>query len=189
MSRVHNFSAGPAALPVEVLERARAEMLDYGGTGMSVMEMSHRSKAFIDIAERAEADLIELLKVPADYKVLFLQGGATLQFSMVPLNLLGSASSADYVNTGAWSVQGDQRSAAILCGECGGLFGSERVRSHTRIAPLEARPRAPPICTSVPMRPLAACSFMNCRTSAIARWWWTCLRTFCRGRSMCPAVV
>ena len=105
MSRVHNFSAGPAALPVEVLERARAEMLDYGGTGMSVMEMSHRSKAFIDIAERAEADLIELLSVPADYKVLFLQGGATLQFSMVPLNLLGSATSADYVNTGAWSVK------------------------------------------------------------------------------------
>ncbi|MEZ5557141.1 MAG: 3-phosphoserine/phosphohydroxythreonine transaminase [Pseudomonadales bacterium] len=108
MSRVFNFSAGPAALPTEVLETARQEMLDYRGTGMSVMEMSHRSKAFIDIAERAEADLIELLGVPDDYKVLFLQGGATLQFAMVPLNLLGAHRRADYVNTGAWSTKAIQ---------------------------------------------------------------------------------
>jgi len=101
--RVFNFSAGPAALPVEVLERARDEMLDYQGTGMSVMEMSHRSSAFIDIAERAEADFRELLAVPDDYAVLFLQGGATSQFAAVPLNLLGGKSSADYVNTGSWS--------------------------------------------------------------------------------------
>jgi phosphoserine aminotransferase len=105
MSRVFNFSAGPAALPTEVLERASAEMLDYAGTGMSVMEMSHRSRAFIDIAERAEADLIELLSVPDDYKVLFLQGGATTQFAMVPLNLLDGAVRADYVNTGSWSTK------------------------------------------------------------------------------------
>jgi phosphoserine aminotransferase len=103
MSRVFNFSAGPAALPVEVLETARQELLDYRGTGMSVMEMSHRSKAFIDIAERATADLAELLKVPDDYRLLFLQGGATTQFAMVPLNLLGERGSADYVNTGSWS--------------------------------------------------------------------------------------
>ena len=103
MTRVHNFSAGPAALPAAVLERASAEMLDYAGTGMSVMEMSHRSKAFIDIAERAEADLIELLGVPDDYKVLFLQGGATTQFAMVPMNLLNGSVRADYVNTGSWS--------------------------------------------------------------------------------------
>jgi phosphoserine aminotransferase len=105
MTRVFNFSAGPAALPQEVLEQARAEMLDYRGTGMSVMEMSHRSKAFIDIAERAEADLIELLDVPDDYKVLFLQGGATTQFAMVPMNLLDGAVRADYVNTGSWSTK------------------------------------------------------------------------------------
>ena len=86
-----------------MLERASAEMLDYAGTGMSVMEMSHRSKAFVDIAERAEADLIELLGVPDDYKVLFLQGGATTQFAMVPMNLLNGAVRADYVNTGSWS--------------------------------------------------------------------------------------
>jgi phosphoserine aminotransferase len=103
MSRVFNFSAGPAALPVEVLETARDELLDYRGTGMSVMEMSHRSKAFIDIAEQAEADLIELLGVPDDYEVLFLQGGATTQFAMVPMNLLGGRAVADYVNTGTWS--------------------------------------------------------------------------------------
>jgi phosphoserine aminotransferase len=111
MSRVHNFSAGPAALPVEVLERARAEMLDYRGSGMSVMEMSHRSKEFIGIAEKAEADLVELLGVPADYQVLFLQGGATLQFAMVPMNLLGERGSADYVNTGAWSTKAIEEAA------------------------------------------------------------------------------
>jgi phosphoserine aminotransferase len=105
MSRVFNFSAGPAALPTEVLEKASREMLDYGGTGMSVMEMSHRSRAFIDIAERAEADFIELLNIPEDYKVLFLQGGATTQFAMVPMNLLDGAVRADYVNTGSWSVK------------------------------------------------------------------------------------
>jgi phosphoserine aminotransferase len=105
MTRVHNFSAGPAALPVEVLEQAQREMLDYRGTGMSVMEMSHRSKAFIEVAETARADLIELLGVPDGYEVLFLQGGATLQFAMVPLNLLGERRVADYLNTGAWSTK------------------------------------------------------------------------------------
>ena len=105
MSRVFNFSAGPAALPTEVLERASEEMLDYQGTGMSVMEMSHRSPAFIEIAERAEAGLVELLAIPDDYQVLFLQGGATLQFAMVPLNLLDGRLHADYVHTGAWSAK------------------------------------------------------------------------------------
>ena len=87
MSRVFNFSAGPAALPAEVLEQLRDEMLDWHGQGMSVMEMSHRGKAFVGIAEQAEADLRELLAVPANYKVLFLQGGATAQFAAIPLNL------------------------------------------------------------------------------------------------------
>jgi len=84
--RVHNFSAGPAALPLPVLEQARDELLDWQG-GMSVMEVSHRSRAFIAVAERAEADLRELLAIPADYRVLFMQGGAAAQFSAVPLNL------------------------------------------------------------------------------------------------------
>ena len=103
MTRVFNFSPGPAALPAEVLEQARDEMLDWHGTGMSVMEMSHRSKAFISIAEQAEAGLRELLAIPANYKVLFMQGGATLQFAAVPLNLAAAGQRVDYVNTGAWS--------------------------------------------------------------------------------------
>ena len=103
MTRVYNFSAGPAVLPEEVLAQAAAEMSDWHGSGMSVMEMSHRGKEFLSIAEKAEADLRELLKIPASYKVLFLQGGATLQFAMVPLNLMAGKKSADYVNTGQWS--------------------------------------------------------------------------------------
>ncbi|WP_349261184.1 3-phosphoserine/phosphohydroxythreonine transaminase [Povalibacter sp.] len=103
MMRVYNFSPGPAVLPQEVLEQAREEMLDWRGTGMSVMEMSHRGKAFVSIAETAEADVRELLNVPANYKVLFLQGGATAQFAGIPLNLATPDSTVDYVNTGAWS--------------------------------------------------------------------------------------
>lgn len=103
MTRVFNFSAGPAALPQAVLERARDEMLDWNGSGMSVMEMSHRGKEFMSIAEQAEQDLREIMAIPSNYKVLFLQGGASSQFGMVPLNLLKGKSTADYVNTGAWS--------------------------------------------------------------------------------------
>ncbi len=103
MTRVFNFSAGPGALPQEVLEQARQEMLDWQDSGMSVMEMSHRGKEFMSIAAQAEADLRELLAVPDNYKVLFLQGGASAQFAMVPLNLLRGKRSADYINTGAWS--------------------------------------------------------------------------------------
>jgi phosphoserine aminotransferase len=101
--RAFNFSAGPAALPTEVLEIAQHEMLDYQGKGLSVMEMSHRSDEFIAIAATAEADCRSLLGLSDDYAVLFLQGGATGQFSAVPLNLLGEKTSADYVNTGAWA--------------------------------------------------------------------------------------
>lgn len=103
MTRKYNFSAGPAALPQEVLERAKEEMLDWHGSGMSVMEMSHRGKEFLSIAERAESDLRELLGIPNHYEVMFLQGGASSQFAMVPLNLLGDKRTADYVNTGQWS--------------------------------------------------------------------------------------
>ncbi len=103
MARAYNFSAGPAVLPEEVLRQAQEEMLDWRGSGMSVMEMSHRGKEFVSIAEQAEADLRELLAVPDNYKVLFLQGGASTQFAMIPLNLLQGKSSADYINTGSWS--------------------------------------------------------------------------------------
>jgi phosphoserine aminotransferase len=103
MARVYNFSAGPAALPEEVLQQAQTEMLDWQGSGMSVMEMSHRGKEFLSIAQKAEADLREIMAIPENYKVLFLQGGASLQFAMVPLNLLNGKTGADYINTGAWS--------------------------------------------------------------------------------------
>src|SRR4051812_36153240 len=103
MSRIFNFSAGPAMLPAEVLSRAGDEMLDWQGSGMSVMEMSHRGKEFISIYEEAERDLRELLAIPVNYEVLFLQGGATLQFAQVPMNLLHGKGKADYVVTGEWS--------------------------------------------------------------------------------------
>jgi len=103
MSRILNFSAGPAMLPAEVLARAGDEVLDWRGTGMSVMEMSHRGSEFISIAEEAEADLRALAAIPADYRVLFLQGGATLQFAQIPMNLLAGKSKEDYVVTGEWS--------------------------------------------------------------------------------------
>ncbi len=102
MGRIYNFSAGPAVLPEEVLKEAALEMLDYKGTGMSVMEMSHRSKAFETIISDAEADLRELMNIPNNYKVMFLQGGASLQFSMIPQNLM-KAGVADYIITGQWA--------------------------------------------------------------------------------------
>lgn len=103
MSRVFNFSAGPSALPQPVLERVQEELLDWRGLGASVMEISHRSNAFMDLAEESEADLRTLLALPDHYAVLFLQGGAQMQFSMVPLNLLGENGRADYIDTGHWS--------------------------------------------------------------------------------------
>jgi len=103
MSRVFNFSAGPAALPADVLQQASDEMLDWHGSGMSVMEMSHRGKDFMSIATKTEADLRSLMAIPDNYKVLFLQGGASSQFAMVPINLLNDKTSADYLLTGQWS--------------------------------------------------------------------------------------
>ncbi len=103
MARVYNFSAGPAVLPEPVLQKAADEMLDYKGTGMSVMEMSHRSSAFKEIIDSAEDNLRKLMDVPENYHILFLQGGASSQFAMVPLNLIGRTGKADYINTGAWS--------------------------------------------------------------------------------------
>lgn len=101
--RAYNFCAGPAALPEVVLQQAQAKLLDYQGKGLSVMEMSHRSADYVAIAEQAEQDLRDLMNIPSNYKVLFLQGGASQQFSMIPLNLLRGKTTADYVNTGMWS--------------------------------------------------------------------------------------
>ena len=105
MTQIFNFSAGPAVLPAEVLKQAQTEMLDWHGSGMSVMEMSHRGSEYMSIQAEAEKDLRELLAVPANYKVLFLQGGATTQFAAIPMNLLRGKTAADYVNTGEWATK------------------------------------------------------------------------------------
>lgn len=122
MGRVYNFSAGPAVLPEEVLKEAAAEMLDYKGTGMSVMEMSHRSKAYQEIIDAAEADLRELMNIPDNYKVLFLQGGASQQFAMIPMNLMKNKK-ADYIITGQWAKKAYQE--AKLYGEARAVASSE----------------------------------------------------------------
>lgn len=118
MARVYNFSAGPAVLPESVLQEAAAEMLDYQGTGMSVMEMSHRSAAFKGIIEEAEADLRELMNIPDNYKVLFLQGGATLQFAGIPMNLATGSGKADYIVSGSWSKKAFKEAAALCNARC-----------------------------------------------------------------------
>jgi phosphoserine aminotransferase len=113
MARVFNFSAGPAALPEDVLRQAADEMLDWHGSGQSVMEMSHRGKDFMSIAKAAEADLRELLGVPDGYHVLFLQGGASLQFEMIPMNLMRGKPAADYVNTGEWAKKAIKAASSL----------------------------------------------------------------------------
>jgi len=120
--RVFNFNPGPATLPLDVLEQAQAEMLDFKGTGMSVMEISHRSKEFEAVIQTAEADLRELLSIPANYKVMFLQGGASLQFAMVPMNLRAAGASADYIVTGSWGKKASKEAKQL---------GSTRVAANT----------------------------------------------------------
>ncbi len=122
MSRVYNFSAGPAVLPEEVLKEVADEMLDYKGTGMSVMEMSHRSKAYQAIIDEAEADLRELMNIPDNYKVLFLQGGASQQFAMIPMNLMKNKV-ADYIVTGQWAKKAYQE--ATIYGKANKIASSE----------------------------------------------------------------
>ncbi len=112
--RIHNFSAGPAALPEEVLKQAQAELLDWNGVGASVMEISHRDKKFIDIAEQAERDLRELMGIPNNYKVLFLQGGATTHFAQIAMNLATPEQTADYVVTGAWSQKAQKEASSLV---------------------------------------------------------------------------
>lgn len=135
MSRVHNFSAGPAALPTPVLEQVQRELLDWSGVGASVMEISHRDKAFIKIAEQAEADLRTLYGVPANYKVLFLQGGATQHFAQIPLNIAKADDSADYVITGQWSQKAAKEAAKLVKVQMAG--SSEAGNFSDVVAPAE----------------------------------------------------
>ena len=135
MTRIYNFSAGPAVLPEEVLARAGDEMLDWHGSGMCVMEMSHRGKEFISIAAEAEKDFRELLAVPQNYKVLFLQGGATQQFAQVPMNLLAGRTKADYVVTGEWSKKA-VKEASSFCDVA--IAASSEDRNFTYAPPQES---------------------------------------------------
>jgi phosphoserine aminotransferase len=124
--RAYNFSPGPAVLPLEVLEQAQSEMLDWNQSGMSVMEVSHRGKAFTEVAAQAEADVRELMGIPRNYEVLFMQGGATAQFAIVPMNLTSAGSSTDYVHTGHWSnkaiAEARRHCEVRLAGDPGGRY-------------------------------------------------------------------
>ncbi|MFA6035207.1 MAG: aminotransferase class V-fold PLP-dependent enzyme, partial [Myxococcota bacterium] len=130
--RVINFYAGPAALPLPALERAQNELLDFMGTGMSVMEISHRSKEYDAVHEEAIALTKELLSIPANYKVLFLQGGANLQFTMVPMNFLGAGRTADYIVTGSWGKKAFKE-AKIVAGDTVKTAGSTEAEKFTRL--------------------------------------------------------
>ena len=142
MTRVFNFSAGPAALPVEVLEQLRDEMLDWHGHGMSVMEMSHRGKAYVGIAQQAEADLRELLAVPANYKVLFLQGGATAQFAAIPLNLTAPGRGRRLRQHGRLVEEGHRGSEAVLQGQCRRRRGRDELHARAAAGGLAAVARS-----------------------------------------------
>jgi phosphoserine aminotransferase len=136
--RAFNFSPGPAVLPLEVLEKARDELTDWDGSGMSVMEISHRSKPFVEVASQAEADLRELMSIPANYKILFMQGGASAQFSLVPMNLSAPGATVDYVNTGHWSQRGITEAARYcrvhVAGDAGGDYMRVPAQSELRFS-------------------------------------------------------
>ena len=146
VTRIYNFSAGPAVLPLPVLEEAQRDLVALPGVGMSVMEISHRSKAFDAIIQGAEADMRQLAKIPANYKIAFLQGGASLQFSMVPMNLLTAGATADYILTGDWGKKALKEAKKV---------GTTKVAASTedgnfkRIPkqPSSSSPRTPPTST------------------------------------------
>lgn len=169
MSRVYNFSAGPAVLPEEVLKEAQEEMLDYRGCGMSVMEMSHRSKVFQNIIDEAEADLRDLMGIPSNYKVLFLQGGASLQFSMIPMNLMKNGV-ADYIVTGQWAKKA--YAEAQKYGKANKIASSED-KTFSYIPDCSDLPisRMPIMFISVKTTPFTEPNTKNCRIPRAKPWW------------------
>ncbi len=140
--RVHNFNPGPAILPLEVLQHAQAEMLDYKGTGMSVMEISHRSKEFESIVTDAQTDLRDLLKIPANYKILFLQGGASLHFAMIPMNFRPAGTSADYIVTGTWSKKAFKESLKLGIAKAAANMEAENFNHLPAQSDLKLDPKA-----------------------------------------------
>ena len=141
-NRVYNFSAGPSVLPLPVLENVQKDLLNYKGTGQSVMEMSHRSAEYQKIIDEAEADLRELLKIPDDYSVLFLQGGGTLQFSMVPINLLRNSKKADYIVTGQWAKKAYQEACKFGDIKCVASSEDETFSYVPKVSKEDFRPDA-----------------------------------------------
>src|SRR6185503_17370244 len=141
-TRIHNFSAGPAVLPVKVLEQVQRDLLSLPGVGMSVLEISHRSPAFDEIIDGCEADLRKLANIPANYKVLFLQGGASLQFSMVPMNLLPPGGSADYIVTGVWGQKAVKEAKKVGAVKIAGTTESENFTRLPRQEELTLDPNA-----------------------------------------------
>ena len=183
LNRVFNFNAGPSALPLPVLERIREELLDWRGSGMSVMEMSHRSPEYESINAAAEAGLRKHLAIPDDYAVVFLQGGASLQFAMVPMNLALPGKPVDLIHTGEWTAKALGELKKGFAHRIAGSIGREPV--HARAAPERAyasRRRLPTfICA--PTTPSRARSGRRCRIPAPCRWWPTCLPTSPRAGS------
>ena len=140
--RIHNFNPGPAVLPLEVLQQAQAELLDYKGTGMSVMEISHRSKEFEAIVAEAQADLRDLMSIPATYKILFLQGGASLQFAMIPMNFRPAGGSADYIVTGTWSKKAFKESQKLGTAKAAANLEADQFNHLPTQAELKLDPQA-----------------------------------------------
>lgn len=169
MSRVYNFSAGPAVLPEEVLKEAQEEMLDYRGCGMSVMEMSHRSKVFQNIIDEAEADLRDLMGIPSNYKVLFLQGGASLQFSMIPMNLMKNGV-ADYIVTASGQRKHTQKHRNT---ERQTKLPPLRIKHFptSRTAAIFRSARMPIMFISVKTTPFTEPNTKNCRIPRAKPWW------------------
>src|SRR5258706_9203084 len=141
-TRIHNFSAGPAVLPVEVLEEAQRNLLELPGVGMSILEISHRSKTFEDIIQGCEADMRTLAKIPSEYKILFLQGGASLEFSMVPMNLLPAGGSADYIVTGVWGQKAVKEAKKVGTVKIAGTTEADSFKSVPKQKDLTLDPNA-----------------------------------------------
>jgi phosphoserine aminotransferase len=188
MSRTFNFSAGPAALPEPVLRQAQEELLEWGGERASVMEVSHRGAAFVAAAEEAERDLRDLLAVPANYKVLFLQGGATQHFAQIPMNIASPERAADYIVTGAWGQKAVSEGkpyvkARVAASSEAVNFTAIPARSEWQLAPMR------PTCTTPRTRPSTASSSTRCRTRERCHWWATSVRPFFRARSISQLTV
>ena len=176
--RAYNFCAGPAALPTAVLEKAQQEMLDWQGKGLSIMEMSHRSSDYVAVAEKAEADLRKLMNIPENYKVLFLQGGASLQFSAIPLNLLGKNAKADYIHTGIWSekaLKEAKRYGDINVIEAGTLIDGKHAITEQVLGIFQTMRL---MCTMRIMKRLVVYNLQVYQT-LMRRWYVTFLQAFC----------